>query len=172
MFSRPMIVDLEEYSNHEGAGDMDGDARYLIWNGRLNRKVDDQLHEDAGQLYDQAAVPLQIAKECNNSTNNDGGNGKVTAKKTSKKQYNKLQKRLNKQQRYKDISGLCHIQTAVSLTDQTIDQDRNGGHFLFFPYSHSDREELSSTDGENSNATQWERRSVQSRVKSFYGGLI
>ena len=141
-FSRPMIVDLEEYSNHEGDGDMDGDARYLVWSDRLNRKVDDQLHEDVGQQDDQVDISLQIAKECNNSTNNDGGNDEATAKKTSKKQYNKLQKRLNKQQRYKDISGLCHIQAAVSLTDQTIDQDRNGGHFLFSPYSHSDREKL------------------------------
>ena len=41
----------------------------------------------------------------------------------------------------------------VSLTDQTVDQDRNGGHFLFSPYSHSDREELPRTYGEDSNAT-------------------
>ena len=151
-FSRPMIVDLEEYNNHEGDGDMDGDARYLVWNNRLIRKVDDQLHEDVGQPHHQGAVPLETTKANNTSTNNDGGNEKVTTKKTSKKQYNKFQKRLNKQQRYKDISGLCHIQAAVSLTDQTVDQDRNGGHFLFSPYSHSDREELSCTDDESSNA--------------------
>ena len=151
-FSRPMIVDLEEYNNHEGDGDMDGDARYLVWSNRLNRKVDDQLHEDVGQPHHQGAVPLETTKANNTSTNNDGGSDEAPAKKTSKKQYNKLQKRLNKQQRYKDISGLSHIQAAVSLTDQTVDQDRNGGHFLFSPYSHSDREELSCTDDESSNA--------------------
>ena len=46
-------------------------------------------------------------------------------------------RQLNKQQRYKDTSGLCHIQASISFTDQTIDRHRGGGHFLCHPYSHS-----------------------------------
>eukprot|EP00986_Skeletonema_menzelii_P010527 scaffold5150_cov133-Skeletonema_menzelii.AAC.1 len=159
-FCRPMIVDLEEYNNNNNNNDDMGDARYLVWNGRLNRKeVDDQLLQvdvDVGQQYDdQVTVPLPATKgrssRSSSANDNDDDDDKAkatTAAATSKKQYNKLQKKLNKQQRYKDITGLCHIQAAVSLTDQTTDRDRNGAHFLCFPYSYSADHQDSNARGE------------------------
>jgi hypothetical protein len=148
-FCRPMIVDLKE-SNEEddgvvGAGD--ADARYLVWDSRRRRRHrqgrQGQVLLSEGQQYGQG-VPLRAAAMIQQQQqNNHGGNdnnsnsnneddrsdamGTTTTTTTSKKQHNKQQKKMNKQQRYKDITGLCHIQASISFTDQTIDQHRNGG---------------------------------------------
>ena len=151
-FSRPMIADLEEGNAGDGGG---GGARHLVWDCQQkkekNRETNNSetnnsnsqvlLSEGHQRCCDDQGVPLGAMKQNNsgggnNDNNNEHSDAMATTKSTSKKQYNKQQKKLNKQQRYKDITGLCHIQASISFTDQTIDKDRNGGHFLCYPYSH------------------------------------
>ncbi len=152
-FRRPMIVDLKEEYSEEG-DDGGGDARYLVWNDRNNQALLQDEDGDGGQQYGQdVRVPSQPTKETNNDNSDDETLMTATKPKPSKKQYNKLQKKLNKQQRYKDITGLCHIQAAVSFTDQTVDQDRNGGHFVCIPYSYSKKSSSSATATATATAT-------------------
>ena len=92
-----------------------------------------EVVKEEQQYYYAQGVPPRAVVNCNNSNQSNS----TTTAKTSKKQYNKQQKLRNKQQCYKDITGLCHIQASVSFTDQTIDQDNNGGYFVCYPYSHS-----------------------------------
>ncbi|KAK1737405.1 hypothetical protein QTG54_011691 [Skeletonema marinoi] len=140
-FCRPMIVDLDKYKENDDDGDEvgSGGARYLVWNGRQNRTNDQQSSLDVDQDDDRGVASQEQDNDASNGDNNNNNDddSKSMSATTSKKQYNKLQKKLNKQQRYKDLTGLCHIRAAVPFTDQTIDQDCNGGHFLCYPHSYS-----------------------------------
>ena len=117
-FTRPKIFDLK-------GGEVDGEGSYLLWDGRRQNQSDDRMPKSSTQAKNG---------QNNMPTNNKDTTAETT---TSKKQYNRLQKKLNKQQRYKDISGLCHIRAAISFSDQTIDQERNGVHFMCYPHEHS-----------------------------------
>ena len=79
-----------------------------------------------GQHYDQR-VPMSVMNHINGKENNEDS--------TSNGHFNK--KKFNKHQKIKDLTGLCHIQASISFTDQTVDKDCGGGHFLCYPRSHS-----------------------------------
>jgi len=192
-FCRPMIVDLKE-SNEEddgvvGAGD--ADARYLVWDSRRRRRHrqgrQGQVLLSEGQQYGQG-VPLRAAAMIQQQQqNNHGGNdnnsnsnneddrsdamGTTTTTTTSKKQHNKQQKKMNKQQRYKDITGLCHIQASISFTDQTIDQHRNGGHFLFYLYPHSNVQRGLLVGGRSSSSTDHRAATTTSTTDEKQDGM-
>ena len=48
----------------------------------------------------------------------------------SKKQYQRNRRKLDKDKRIKDLTGFCYIRASVSFTDQSLDKDHGGGHFL------------------------------------------
>ncbi len=139
-FHRPLVVDL-----NEGEG---GDhANPFIWNRHngdgssesfrpLFRVCGKPQPESVGQHYDQG-VPLS-AMSNNNKENNNGIAPKGTSSnKQGKSKMNKMEYKRIKNQKYKELTGLCHIQASISFTDQTIDKDRGGGHFLCYSNSHS-----------------------------------
>ncbi|KAL9180254.1 hypothetical protein ACHAXT_008224 [Thalassiosira profunda] len=132
-FSRPLVVDLEE----EGCVS-NGEAK-LAWRPSHLQPNDNTQRlrplfwvcgkpqpRSEGQHFDQG-VPASATAGQMHATNG-----------ISKKQRNRNQKQLSKRQRYKDLTGLCHIQASVSFTNQMIDRDRGGGHFLCHKNSHSD----------------------------------
>mmetsp|Transcript_3956 Transcript_3956/g.8917 ORF Transcript_3956/g.8917 Transcript_3956/m.8917 type:complete len:1089 (-) Transcript_3956:770-4036(-) len=161
-FSRPLIVDLEENERQQQQQDVGCESKsVLVWKphhlnsspvsltnsnmscdaeskGNIQKKqplfeVCDQPQPlSEGQRYDQG-VPISAMKRIQDHTNIE-----ATANGISKKQQNRNKKRLHKQQRLKDLAGLCHIRASISFTDQTLDQHCGGGHFLCYPHSHSD----------------------------------
>lgn len=153
-FCRPLVVDLNKDVN--GMGDK---QKQLVWTPHhLNSSTattDDNIEMKKplfrvcgkpqqlceGQHYDQG-VPISVVKymqqqqEEGTTTAKDAKSTKG-AKPISKKQQNKQQKLQSKLQKLKDLTGLCHIQSSITFTDQTLDKDRGGGHYLCYPYSHS-----------------------------------
>jgi len=150
-FCRPLVVDL---SNDEN--DTEDEQQQLVWTPHhLNSSTtttDDNVERKKpqfrvcgksqqlceGQHYDQG-VPISVVKhmqqqDCTSTTKEESGN---KAKSISKKQQNKQQKLQSKLQKLQDLTGLCHIQSSITFTDQTLDKDRGGGHYLCYPYSHS-----------------------------------
>ncbi len=59
-----------------------------------------------------------------------------TIAKSSKSQLRKIIRERNKRKQFKDMAGLCSLQALVSFTDQSIDKECGGGHFVCYPHLH------------------------------------
>jgi hypothetical protein len=86
-----------------------------------------------GQHFDQG-VPNSVVRRIQDIHLHP----EAVPEKISKKQQNRNRKNIEKRQKLKDLAGFCHIQASISLTDQTLDRNCGGGHFLCYPHSHSD----------------------------------
>ena len=137
-FARPLVVNLGD------AADDGNDNNVLVWkrnninnpanNGNAVSSREPQTHPQ-GQHYNQA-VPISAMNKLQ-VNDDERQSAKPTNGSISKKQQKRDKKKLEKLQKFKDMAGLCHIQTSVSFTDQTIDKNCGGGHFLCYPNSHS-----------------------------------
>lgn len=163
-FCRPLIVDLdtEDYYHRHHHQQTEKDInckKVLVWKPHhLNSIVLDSTNNagkdqsgdvhrkrplfqvcgkpqpmSEGQHYDQG-VPVSIVRRIRDVHSHP----EASSNKVSKKQQNRNRKKLDKLQKLKDLTGLCHIQASISFTDQTLDRHRGGGHFLCYPHSHSD----------------------------------
>jgi len=134
-FCRPLIVDLQ--GSDRGQQQMDSECQQVT-----NASSCDVLVWKPNHLNSS-----RVDLTSNNPSNGVGNNGEINdhmnqpapTNGISKKQLNRNKKKLSKQQTFKDLAGLCHIQASVSFTDQTIDQHRGGGHFLCHPSSSEKR---------------------------------
>ena len=125
-FFRPLVVDLDESSGSQ-----------LVWNPYNSNpptkgSSDEELHfrpllkvcgkpqqVTEGQHFDQG-VPASAMNQSNG---------------TKQKQHNG---KIDKTQKVCEMTGFIHIQSTISFVDQSIDKDRNGGHFICYPRAHSE----------------------------------
>ncbi|KAL7544607.1 hypothetical protein ACHAWF_007981 [Thalassiosira exigua] len=153
-FARPLVVDLGERRREESIDSGNGHGNKkgtLLWRPKhlVSRPAGDEndgvmtqrplfrvcgkpqsLSE--GQHYDQGVPASALKRTCSNNGGKDpNSNG------PSKKQQNRDRKERDKRRRYKDLTGLCHVQASISFADQTRDEGHGGGHFLCHPGSHS-----------------------------------
>jgi hypothetical protein len=135
-FHRPLVVDKKR----------DGEIQQFIWNPYsnqikpttgVNAKANDGISQtkplfkvcsvpqplSEGQHYDQG-VPISVMDELN---------GNKVDSRSANRHHNKF----DRHQKIKDMTGLCHIQASVSFTNQAVDKERGGGHFLCYQNSHS-----------------------------------
>ncbi len=160
-FCRPLIVDFktDEKHNQELQLQEDIDCKRIVWrphhlNSTIRASISnvgtDQnsgiqkkrpLYQvcgkpqpmSEGQHFDQG-VPNSVVRRIQDIHLHP----EAVPEKISKKQQNRNRKNIEKRQKLKDLAGFCHIQASISLTDQTLDRNCGGGHFLCYPHSHSD----------------------------------
>ena len=125
VFHRPLIVDLTRKQNgdeHDDSAEeevmVEVSDNTLIWRNPYP-KVNMSLVNDK-------------RADTRESTSSLGGNT-IGRKINTETKSKSIKHKCNKHQKNKDMSGLCHIQASISFTDQTIDKDRGGGHFLCYP---------------------------------------
>lgn len=129
-FSRPLIVNSEkdetpqeQQQQQKQVADRTSKNNGIVW-----KPTTSNLNSSLGSLASSnPAVKIATKDNQNPSTENEG---------ISKKQQKRNRKRLSKQQKLKDLTGLCHIRASISFTDQTLDEHCGGGHFLCYPFSH------------------------------------
>jgi len=139
-FHRPLVVE-----SIEGVGGEHADP--LIWNRHsggcssesyrpLFRVCGRPQPESVGQHYDQG-VPHSATDNINKENKNGSANDAASKNQQGKSKKNKIEYERSKNQKYKEMTGMCYIQASISFSDQTIDKYRGGGHFLCYSNSHS-----------------------------------